>query len=526
MRLATARLSFRGPAVAALAMVATFWASTALGALTVTGGLELWLDAQDVDGLNDGQTGGDLSTWVNKGTGNNATQGTTSLQPTLILGTGPNGTDLVEFDGGDKMAISSLSIGENETIFAVFSTDVAASGQGDQIFNSGVAPNVNVEVQDSQARGRIYTGSANYTVAGPVTTNTDYLYTYVLQETVANGTELFLNGVSQQAITMPDLAPASSGTAYLGSHPSSSRFFDGNLMELLIYDRALTPAEQNSVGSYLEEKYGLTTAYGPPTAIGATFNGATADQYTILQPGDIAGVVPTTNWNNLDTTGGGLGFSFGPQALVDDTGAATTVTVSSSLSSGYNANGGIGNSTPDHTLMNGILNYTTSSDGGSIDVSGLNGFAQLYDLYVYIEAGTNNNRDIEAMVAGLTIRGQDRGGFDGVFTLADGTLDGTTDHDYILFSGLTGDSFSIGLDNPLNNGRAGIAGFQIVAVPAAPEVIPEPSVLLIWSLLAGLGIGAGWRRRTKWPTGLMARFSRAVGRMKAVAGQVLAEKPR
>jgi hypothetical protein len=30
---------------------------------------------------------------------------------------------------------------------------------------------------------------------------------------------------------------------------------------------------------------------------------------------------------------------------------------------------------------------------------------------------------------------------------------------------------------------------------AGPEIIPEPSTLLIWSLLAGLGIGAGWRRR-------------------------------
>jgi len=28
-------------------------------------------------------------------------------------------------------------------------------------------------------------------------------------------------------------------------------------------------------------------------------------------------------------------------------------------------------------------------------------------------------------------------------------------------------------------------------------VIPEPATVIIWSLLAGLGIAAGWRRRTK-----------------------------
>ena len=27
--------------------------------------------------------------------------------------------------------------------------------------------------------------------------------------------------------------------------------------------------------------------------------------------------------------------------------------------------------------------------------------------------------------------------------------------------------------------------------------VPEPATLLIWSLLAGLGIGVGWRRRRK-----------------------------
>ena len=31
--------------------------------------------------------------------------------------------------------------------------------------------------------------------------------------------------------------------------------------------------------------------------------------------------------------------------------------------------------------------------------------------------------------------------------------------------------------------------------PAMSQLIPEPATLLIWSLLAGLGIGLGWRRR-------------------------------
>lgn len=43
-----------------------------------------------------------------------------------------------------------------------------------------------------------------------------------------------------------------------------------------------------------------------------------------------------------------------------------------------------------------------------------------------------------------------------------------------------------------NNGDGASIGSLL-----APEIIPEPTTLLIWSLLAGLGIGLGWRRRVK-----------------------------
>jgi hypothetical protein len=47
---------------------------------------------------------------------------------------------------------------------------------------------------------------------------------------------------------------------------------------------------------------------------------------------------------------------------------------------------------------------------------------------------------------------------------------------------------SFGIDS-LNN------GIYLTFTPAVTGIIPEPSTLLIWSLLAGAGIVAGWRRR-------------------------------
>jgi len=42
----------------------------------------------------------------------------------------------------------------------------------------------------------------------------------------------------------------------------------------------------------------------------------------------------------------------------------------------------------------------------------------------------------------------------------------------------------------------GTIQFETVWSPVS-LVIPEPSTLLIWSLLAALGIVAGWRRRKR-----------------------------
>ena len=59
--------------------------------------------------------------------------------------------------------------------------------------------------------------------------------------------------------------------------------------------------------------------------------------------------------------------------------------------------------------------------------------------------------------------------------------------DYITSIGGDGSGYWQGYLSNTLNGR--------LVKPAAIEVIPEPTTLLIWSLLAGLGMGLGWRRR-------------------------------
>ena len=38
-------------------------------------------------------------------------------------------------------------------------------------------------------------------------------------------------------------------------------------------------------------------------------------------------------------------------------------------------------------------------------------------------------------------------------------------------------------------------GFRVASIEAAPGAVPEPSTLIIWSILATCGFGFGWRSR-------------------------------
>jgi len=86
-----------------------------------------------------------------------------------------------------------------------------------------------------------------------------------------------------------------------------------------------------------------------------------------------------------------------------------------------------------------------------------------------------------ALLGNLVIDAGDSGTGDGIATLID-------------FSALTGIRR---LEFEVENVGAGNSGFAAdnFSFTAIPDIIPEPATLVVWSLLAGLGIGVGWRRR-------------------------------
>jgi len=92
---------------------------------------------------------------------------------------------------------------------------------------------------------------------------------------------------------------------------------------------------------------------------------------------------------------------------------------------------------------------------------------------------------------------------------ADGTydatiFDGTTTfaaEDLVFRNGSTGQfnflHFGGFVSDPGEDWAFSLDSVRVSLIPEAPGIIPEPSTLLVWSLLAGLGVGVGWRRRKR-----------------------------
>lgn len=207
---------------------------------------------------------------------------------------------------------------------------------------------------------------------------------------------------------------------------------------------------------------------GFAATIGASFyNGAGGNGNFTLAPTDSTGVVAQDNWNNLDGNAAG-----GPTILNDDSGVATTASVTWTTNNGW---GGSGAPTADDLLMNGWLDGNSGGPSYSVSVSSIP--YTTYDVYVY---GTSDTSNIATW--GIKINGADfisTGSYDGTRTNQtnfQGTfVDASTATDnpsYFLLTGLTSTSLAIAEAGSGNHRH--LSGFQIVeSVP-----VPEPTTLI------------------------------------------------
>jgi len=203
--------------------------------------------------------------------------------------------------------------------------------------------------------------------------------------------------------------------------------------------------------------------------------GGTASE---LDPTQVAGVVPSANWNNADTKGGVQ------SALTRDTNGVATTTGATTLWEATNTwsstgkgeeNNNFDPATGDFVLMTGYLDQNTASPSPIfIQIRNLppDIASGTYDVYIYVLGGhsnkggeyTCNNAGPLYFVGGGDM---DNGPFTGrKFVQAMGTDPSYGPDDfgnYIVFQGQTGSTVTITATNFFgNNPRAPINGVQIV----------------------------------------------------------------
>ena len=207
-------------------------------------GLDLWLSADA--GVT--TAGGSVSQWDDQSlNGRDATQATPGSQPLHVLGA-LGGLPAVQFDGTDDKLFTATNTSP-QTIFIVNRVATGAKTFAGIIGTNGADRGMRRYPDD---RWR-HPGDGN-----------DF--------TNPAGSEFFIDGNRTSVVPQNTwhivAAKRGSGTesydvfgGYYGG-----REFAGDIAEVIVYDRALNTADRNRIGYYLEQKYGLDTAYAPVPA--------------------------------------------------------------------------------------------------------------------------------------------------------------------------------------------------------------------------------------------------------------------
>jgi len=220
------------------------------------GSLRLWLRA-DAGVTSD--AAGRVSAWRDQSGANDATQGLAANQPRLIVHPS-NGLPAMHFDGNDMVQFTTrlTTIG---TVFWVIEEDLAAT---------------------NDYRFPLHDASSSDFHGG----NPQIWLSSATSSSILNG-QTWLNGslINGLTTTRPKVMSVlsvvtSSPTGNLradrfGSGNLAGRYWWGNLAELVIYDKPLSPMQRKAVEDYLLNKYRLAAVTAPQiTPNGGTFTGS------------------------------------------------------------------------------------------------------------------------------------------------------------------------------------------------------------------------------------------------------------
>ncbi len=271
-------VAFHAITVVAVTLGIVSAASGLRGGEPVTGpGLILWLDAQDVDGdgkredkPSDGQP---IGRWSDKsGDGHHATQDDPDRQPTCTAAKVNAGPRFIHFAAANGQYLSvgnggSLDL-EQMTAFVVAraepsNTNMWLCGKND--FTSRWT-GYGVAVQQGTLTPWPHLG-----LGGTAAQDNGYVRydrnigDLAIVEVVCSATRLYglLNGQIDKVQIVSKSIQANRSNLLIGASPQNSpacEFLQGDIAEILIYDRPLSTQQRLQTRNYLAEKYGVSIA--------------------------------------------------------------------------------------------------------------------------------------------------------------------------------------------------------------------------------------------------------------------------
>lgn len=239
----------------------------------VSDGLQLWLSADS--GVTSDVNG--VSLWADlSGNGLNVTQTDNARKPELIPSAFANGLPAIRFTAGATNPA-------DDRLDGAASTPVISGTSARSVFivtKENIATTANVSIMTLNTTtgggdGTVYRMTPEMGVR--VYGSTEYLNHPIDQEyriiayqnpvsPNTNNTTALLDGIQikPSAYTADQAINTGTGGFRIGdSEGAGASSLTGDVAEVLVYNRKLTAAETNAVGSYLETKYGLKTSYVP-----------------------------------------------------------------------------------------------------------------------------------------------------------------------------------------------------------------------------------------------------------------------
>ncbi len=261
----------------------------------------------------------------------------------------------------------------------------------------------------------------------------------------------------------------------------------------------------NNVNSVTSDEVVLTVIADPGTrvaSIGTSFLGdGDVEQWRML-PGDSAGVVAQTNWNNIATTATGNSGTSDP--FLDNASHYTAVQLLFAANDAWNSDGPV--DTPNDKMMKGIIKE--GGEGSSMSLTFSNLSAAFYDVYVY---GNVNGGpvDLDVSVGPVTNYWTEPAAFDDVTGFVQASSSNPSSRaagNYVKFASVTPASGTIEIIATYQTGSdgLGIAGVQLVASAAFPtNTVPIVITGQPRSTLAAPGHTAGF---LVWISGPFASY--------------------